>query len=142
MSKKGYEKWLIHIFLPAVWTRHYVYSDLILRALLLVDSHNSRNQLFCTALCAQNLVDIVAFLAHSSTTSQPLDLRVNSAFKKLLETKYKLSTDKDTEIQRAKLLSMSIMCLSSAQTSLYITEGFSRAGIWLFSKEALLNSAQ
>ena len=105
------------------------YGDLTLRALLLVDDHNSRDQLFCTALCAQNLVDIVAFLAHSFATSKPLNLGVNGAFKKLLEAKYKLSTDKDTEIQRAKLLSMSAMCLSSVQTPLYITEEFSRIEI-------------
>ena len=33
------------------------------------------------------------------------------------------------------------MCLSSAQTPLYITERFSRIEIWSFSKKALLNSA-
>lgn len=140
MTKEGYKNWLIHVFIPGVWAKRQAMGDLTLRALLFIDGHSSRDNDETTALCAQNLIDVVCFLSHSSATCQPLDLGVNGAFKAILSTHYKIREGEDAEERRARLLSVSTMCLASAMTPLYILEGFSKTGIFPFSVEAPLSS--
>jgi hypothetical protein len=83
---------------------------------------------------------MLVFLAHFSTTSQPLDLGVNGAFKSILNTHWKVKEGESLEKKRARLLFVSVMCLASALTPLWILEGFSKTSIFPFSLEALLNS--
>jgi hypothetical protein len=140
MTKEGYLNWLQHIFIPGVNNKCLLLNNLSLRALLLIDRHSSRDNPIATALCAQNNIDVFCFLAHSSATCQPLDLGVNGAFKSLLATHWKIIDGENTEDRRARLLSVSALCLTSAMTPLYIGAGFSKTGIFPFSEAAPLNS--
>jgi DDE superfamily endonuclease len=139
MTKKIYLHWLVYMLIPHVVTIRQQLSDPILKGLLLIDSHNSHDNDIATTLCTQYLIDVLVFLAHSFATSQSLDLEVNSVFKSILNTHWKVKKDKSLEEKRVRLLSMSVMCLASALTSLWILEEFSNRHFF-FQLGALLNS--
>jgi DDE superfamily endonuclease len=140
INAKIYQEWLLQVFIPHVLQQREFLGDPSLRALLIIDGHSSRDDSVSTALCAQHGIDVIVLPAHSSSILQPLDLGVNGAFKTILSTHFKLQKDEDREAKRARLLAVSVMCLQSALTPLYICDGFSKTGIFPFSKEAPLKS--
>jgi DDE superfamily endonuclease len=135
-----YQQWLINIFIPHVRQQRAHLQDPSLRALLIVDGHSSHANDISTALCTQENIDVIVFPAHSSATLQPLDLGVNGAFKAILARHFKVKDNESVDERRARLLAVSVQCLQSALTPLYICEGFSKTGIFPFSREAPLNS--
>lgn len=140
MTKEGYKEWLVQVFIPHVEEIRANLGNFNLRALLLIDGHNSRDQLLCSGLCAQFNIDVFCFVAHSSATCQPLDLGVNGVFKSLLAKELVLDPNETSNELRCRLLSLSVLCLVSVMTPLHILKGFSRTGIYPFSEGAPLKS--
>lgn len=136
-----YKEWVVHKFIPhvqALRDSDPYFSNA--RALLIIDGHSSRDNDALNALCALHGIDVIVLPAHSSATLQPLDLGVNGAFKTILGQCWKVVDNEDTETQHARLLAVSTQCLTTAMTPLYITEGFSKTGIFPFSVDAPLSS--
>lgn len=110
------------------------------KALLIVDSHSSRDCADTIELCEQNGIIVLILPAHSSTILQPLDLSVNKALKEALRTNFEPVANESAPDKRNRLLYISIFCLQIAMNAITIKRGFSRAGIFPFSKEAPLKS--
>ena len=78
--------------------------------------------------------------AHSSTILQPLDLSCNGELKRLLKLYFPTVESEDGPDKHNRLLYTTVFCLQQALGGLHILNGFSRAGIHPFSKQAPLKS--
>lgn len=75
---------------------------------------------------------------HSSATLQPLDLTCNSELKRVLKLNFKPVDYENKPTKQNRLLYTTVECLQSALARLHVKKGFSKASIYLFSKEAPL----
>lgn len=130
-----------NIFIPKVNEIRRNIGKPTQKALFIVDSHSTRKNEEAIRLFEENNICVVILPAHSSTILQPLDLTVNGELKRLLRLRFRPKKDLDTATKRNKLLYKTVECLQGAFLAMHITDGFERAGIYPFSKEAPLNSS-
>lgn len=110
-------------------------------ALFIVDSHSTRKHEPTRLLFVSHNIYVLILPAHSSATLQPLDLSVNGELKRLLRVRFKPKADESGPTKRNRLLFTTAECMQGALLGMVIKDGFSRAGIFPFSKGAPLNSA-
>ena len=108
--------------------------------LFLVDSHSTYKYAPTIKLFADNNIIVLILPAHSSTILQPLDLTCNGELKRLLKANFAVVADENGPTKCNRLLHTSVYCLQLALGGLHIMNGFSRAGIHPFSKQAPINS--
>ena len=140
MTVEIFHLWVIHIFIPYVNGICTRYNDSTLQALLIVDGHSSRENDITIGLLKGANIDVLVLPAHSSATTQPLDLTVNGVFKNELSKSFKVISGEKMEDQCSRLLIAAVLALESAMATKHCMTGFSRAGIFPFNPEALWNS--
>jgi hypothetical protein len=141
ITKQIFFNWTVDIFLPHIAEMRKLYNEPDEWILLLVDGHNSRDFMPSIIEFNAHKVLVLVLPAHSSTVLQPLDLQVNYQFKRVLTDHFSIKKGEPKEEQRIRLLNMSVQALQVALSPLYIKSGFSKAGIWPFSKDAPLKSS-
>ena len=141
ITENIYELWIRGQFIPYVQDRRAEFGLWNQKALLIVDGHSSRNSDRIIQLLRSHDIDELVLPAHSSTILQPLDLSVNGEFKRKLGENFKQIEGEPADQRRLRLLAVSALALEATLTTLTITKGFSRAGIWPFSAQAPLNSS-
>jgi DDE superfamily endonuclease len=140
ITKEIFFHWVQDVYIPFVENTRRQLGCPNQAALLIVDSHNSRDHSDTIKLCKQHNIIVLVLLAHSSTILQPLDLSVNKKLKEALQENFEPKPHESVPEKRSRLLYTSIFCLQIALNALPIKRGFARAGIWPFVKEAPLNS--
>lgn len=140
ITEEIYQQWVKRVFIPYVARRRQELGCSTLRALLLVDGHSSRDNEATTALLERANVDCLVIPAHSSTILQPLDLTVNGVFKTTLAEHWKPIQGEEKDTRRVRLLAVAALALEAAMSTLHVTAGFARAGIYPFNKQVPLNS--
>ena len=141
ISSEIWKQWARAVLLPFVAKKRAVPNNSHERALLIIDGHSSHDDPETLDLLLQNKIGTIVLPAHSSSILQPLDLAPFSHFKSLLGTHFKPREGEPRHQQRDRLLRVAALCLDDSLTVLQITCGFSRAGIWPFSRQAPLESS-
>jgi hypothetical protein len=141
ITKQIFENWTIGGFLPHVAQTRLAIGDSLAWALLLVDGHNSRDHMPSIIVLHVHRVVVLVLPAHSSTVLQPLDLTCNHEFKRVLGNYFISKKGESRADMRIRLLNTAVGALQLALGGLIIQQGFARAGIWPFSREAPLKSS-
>jgi DDE superfamily endonuclease len=132
--------WVRDVFIPHVNNLRKNMNQPNAPVLFLVDSHSTHKYAPTIKLFADNNIIVLILPAHSSTILQLLDLTCNGELKRLLKANFAVVADEDGPTKRNRLLYTSVYCLQLALGGLHIMNGFSRAGIHPFSKQAPMNS--
>lgn len=140
ISNEIWHEWVRTVFIPHINNVRHQLGKPGQKVLFLVDSHSTRKYEPTIKLFEQNKIIVLILPAHSSTILQPLDLTCNGELKKLLRANFLPVADEDRPTKRNRLLVTSVFCLQGALIGLHIMNGFRRAGIYPFSKEAPLKS--
>lgn len=140
ISNEIWHEWVVNVFLPYVNKLRQKMGKPNQMVLFLVDSHSTRKHEPTIKLFEQYNIMVLILPAHSSTILQPLDLTCNGELKRLLRLNFLPVGGEDRPTKRNRLLYTAVMCLQIALSGLFITCGFSRAGIYPFCAEAPLNS--
>ena len=91
-------------------------------------------------LFQQHNIHVLVLSVYSSTILQPLDLTCHIELKRLLRQNFKIVDGEKRSTTCNRLLFTAVECFQVALSGLYIKKGFSRAGIYPFSVNALLDS--
>ena len=121
--------WVRAIFIPHINRVRAALHRPGAKVLLLIDPHSTHAYQPALKDFEDNNIMMVAFLAHSSTVCQPLDLTVNNELKKNLSNYFQPKQGESTEEKQIRLINTLILCLQAAVTGIHISAGFSRAGI-------------
>lgn len=140
INNEIWHKWVEQILIPYIIQIRIDLGMPGQKALFIVDSHSTRAHQPTILLFETYNILVIILPAHSSTIMQPLDLAPNKEFKRNLRIHFPPKPNEERAEKRNRLLFTTMQCLAPALTPLQITQGFSRAGIWPFSKEAPLNS--
>lgn len=135
-----WHEWVKNVLIPHINKIRQQLGKPNQKALFIVDSHSTRKHQPTILLFEENNICVIILPAHSSTILQPLDLSVNGELKRLLRIRFKPKDGEDTPTKRNRLLYATVECLQGAFLGMVITDGFARAGIFPFSKEAPLKS--
>lgn len=136
INKEIFHLWIREQFIPNVNKIRQQHNCPSQSALLLIDSHNSRDDAETIQLCTDNNILAFTFPAHSSHLLQPLDLGVNKSLKDQLRESFEPILHESTSDRRNRLLQTSIDCLIGALIPTTIKRGFRRAGIFPFCFDA------
>lgn len=135
-----WHSWVKNIFIPHINKIRQQKGQPTLPVLFIVDAHSTRKHLPTQQLFVENNIIVFILPAHSSTILQPLDLSCNGELKRLLKLYFPTVDNEDGPDKRNRLLYTTVLCLQQALGGLHILNGFSRAGIHPFSKQAPLKS--
>lgn len=136
-----YQMWVRSTLILYVEDVHAKSGNPDLRALLIIDGHNSRESRVTTQLLVDNKIDCICLLAHSSTVLQPLNLTVNEEFKKLLGKHWVPITSEPKNEKHEHLLYIAELALNEACIIFNIVTGFAKAGLWPYNPQTPLQSA-
>lgn len=141
INNEIWHQWALTVLIPyVVKMRQQLGLSPNFPALFIVDSHSTRKYEPTILLFQQYNIHVLILPAHSSATLQPLDLSCNGELKRLLKHHFKPVSDEDRPTKRNRLLYTTVECLQQALGGILIKKGFSKAGIYPFSREAPLNS--
>lgn len=140
ISNEIWHDWVRTVFIPHINRVRQQLGKPHQKVLFLVDSHSTRKYEPTIQLLNEAGVITYVLPAHSSTVLQPLDLTCHAKFKELLRDNFLPVPNEEKGVKRNRLLHTTIYCLQGALIALHIMNGFRRAGIYPFSKEAPLNS--
>jgi hypothetical protein len=135
-----WHSWVRDVFIPHVNNLRKNMNKPNAPVLFIVDSHSTRKHEPTKKLFADNNIIVLILPAHSSTILQPLDLTCNGELKRLLRANFVVVESEDGPNKRNRLLHTAVYCLQLALGGLHVMNGFSRAGIHPFSKQAPLKS--
>jgi hypothetical protein len=106
--------------------------------LLVVDGHCSRNAPGLWRKFGEAGVDVLCFPAHVTHLIQPLDLYVNSEFKRILQENIKEFTSANTELNIFSLLSAVDDAIYCGERPKLIRKSFSASGVIPFRPSYIL----
>lgn len=135
-----WHEWVQNAFIPEVENLRKQMNCPNQKALLLVDSHSTRQYKPTIDLFEQHNIFVKILPAHSSTILQPLDLTVNGELKRLLKLRFEPKKGESAPTKRNRLMFTTVECLQGAFLAMHITDGFARAGIYPFNINAPLKS--
>ncbi|GBN11660.1 hypothetical protein AVEN_102860-1 [Araneus ventricosus] len=104
--------------------------------LLLIDNHECHASLEVIMFCRENAIVLLTFPSHCSHKLQPLDVSVYGSFKTVLKIEFNdwLTTNAGKRISVYEIAELSAIAYYQTFTIRNIRSGFSKPGIWPFSR--------
>lgn len=136
INQEIFEQWVTKILIPAVEKLRQERGCPFQTALLLIDSHSSKDWAPTIQHLEDHNIKVFTFPAHSSHLLQPLDLSVNKKLKDVLREQFEPIANEPVPDRRIQLLTVSIDCLQEALSPLTVKRGFRRTGVHPFNKQA------
>jgi len=119
-------------------------------ALLIMDGHNSRQNVEAIKFLKESKVTVIILPDHSTHVLQPLDISIFSPFKKFLTKNKKRYLESvklennngysESDIKRFKMVLLVLDSLQQSCIKLNIINGFQKSGIFPWNKEEPLNN--
>lgn len=109
-------------------------------ALLILDNHSSRNALDAKMLWEDHKIMVLCLPAHSSHLLQPLDLGVNSVFKRQLGDRFEVIAGEDARSKRSRLMRAIVRSLQHISSGLIIG-AWEKSGLWPPNSQAISQSS-
>jgi hypothetical protein len=137
MDKSIFEWYIESIFIPELLRKRKDSGRDNAKSLLL-DSHSSRNNKNLMEKLKAANVTVLTFRSHSSHICQPLDLCINSNFKKKVAKLYSKKAETVKE-HREEVVSIIQDCVHSCLSPKGIQSAFERAGVIPFNVSKVLD---
>ncbi|KAH7814977.1 uncharacterized protein MONOS_16540 [Monocercomonoides exilis] len=99
------------------------------RCLLLLDSHSSRAQPDIWQKFADNNIDVVTFIPHSSHITQPLDRGVFVVFQICINSLYSVPPDSSISLRREEISNVLPQALQTALLPATVVSSFKKSGL-------------
>jgi len=135
-----FKNWVIDAFIPHVNVRRAVLNCQNERALLMVDSHESRRCIDALRALRDANIDVFTFPSHTSHILQPLDCGVNRAFKMKLSASKSFALHTTVDERRSHLIKLASKASYDAMYSDTVKQAWATAGIFPWSLERTLSS--
>ena len=140
MTESIFKSWVTEAFISHVNRRRLELNCPNERAILFVDSHESRRCPEALEALKNENIDLYTFPSHTSQIVQPLDCGVNRSFKTKLRTAKSEGPTKTSPERRLHLLKK---CARACHEALYdetIQKAWARSGLYPWSSEKALAS--
>jgi len=135
-----FEKWVDEIFIPEIITRRGKLESASAPALLLIDSHSSRECPGALKRLQDLKIDVITFVPHVTHLCQPLDSGPFSIFKRTLSRLKRKVRGATTAERRPGLLAITKEALHITSYTETILNSWAKTGLHPFSKEVVLDS--
>lgn len=140
MTEDIFKSWVIEAFIPHVERRRTELKAERERAILFIDSHESRRSPEALEALRQANIDVYTFLSHSTHVVQPLDCGVNRAFKTKLRA---AKSDRSAASLGERRLNLLRKCAKACHEALYdetILKAWAQSGLYPWNVESTLKS--
>jgi hypothetical protein len=137
MTTKIFEDWVANLFIPHVNARRLEINCPNERALLFVDSHESRRSPKALRALKANNIDVFTFPSHTSHILQPLDRGVNRSFKMKISATKSIALHTTVDQRRYHLVKIAAKAAYEAMYPDTVKQAWAQAGISPWSLEAM-----
>ena len=135
MNKQIFHSWVTEVFIPEIEHRREIDEAPDQRALLILDSHSSRQCAKALSALSDADIDVVTIPSHSSHIVQPLDLLVNGQYKKALAANIDVQEDATSEERLEAFVRGALYAMTEALLPRLVKQSFALAGVWPLNEE-------
>ncbi len=140
MTAEIFKNWATKALIPHVQARRMVLNLPNERALLFLDSHESRRCPDALDALREANIDVFTFLSQISHIDQPLDNGVNRKFKMLMRAKSMSTLGASLDQRRLELLRSAANAHYEAMAPETIMKAWAQTGLYPWSLEQMLSS--
>jgi hypothetical protein len=140
MTAEIFKNWAIQGFIPHVNARRVAINCPNERALLFLDSHESRRSPEALQALQDANIDVYTFLSHSSHIQQPLDRGVNRSFKMKISASKSTALHTTVDQRRLQLIKLAARASYDAMYPDTILQAWAIAGMHPWNLEKMLES--
>jgi hypothetical protein len=130
MTAEIFKNWVMKAFIPHVNARRVALNRPNERALLILDSHESRRCPEALEVLSDANIDVFTLPSHTSHILQPLDCGVNRSFKMKIRKSKSSALHTTVDQRRLQLLKLAARAAYDAMYPDTITEAWAQAGIY------------
>lgn len=140
MTAEIFKNWVLNAFIPHVKARRVALNCPNERALLFVDSHESRRCPAALRALVDANIDVFTLPSHTSHILQPLDCGVNRAFKMKLRAIKSIALHTTVDQRRFHLIQIAARAAYDAMYPDTVQRAWAAAGIYPWSLERMTAS--
>ncbi len=140
MTAEIFKNWAIKAFIPHVNARRVAINCPNERALLFLDSHESRRSPEALQALQDANIDVYTFLSHASHIQQPLDRGVNRSFKMKISASKSTALHTTVDLRRLQLIKLAARASYDAMYPDTILQAWAVAGLQPWNLETMLAS--
>ncbi|KAH7825156.1 putative DDE superfamily endonuclease [Monocercomonoides exilis] len=129
MTESICQRYAEEVLLTGIIERRKILMRTNERCLLLLDSHSSRAQPDIWQKFADNNIDVVTFIPHSSHITQPLDRGVFAVFKKCINSLCSVPQDSSISLRREAISNVLPQALQTALLPATVVSSFKKSGV-------------
>ncbi|KAH7831232.1 putative DDE superfamily endonuclease [Monocercomonoides exilis] len=129
MTESIFQRYAEEVLLTGIIERRKIIMKTNERCLLLLDSHSSRAQPDIWQKFADNNIDVVTFIPHSSHITQPLDRGVFAVLKKCINSLYSVPPDSTISLRREAISNVLPQALQTALLPATVVSSFKKSGV-------------
>lgn len=137
MTAEIFKHWVINAFIPHVEARRIALNCPNERALLFVDSHESRRCVEALRALQEANINVFTFPSHTSHILQPLDTGVNRSFKMKISATKSIALHTTVDLRRFHLVKLAARAAYDAMYPGTIQQAWATAGIYPWSLERM-----
>jgi len=137
MTAEIFKNWVTAVFIPHVNARRAALNAPNERALLFVDSHESRRCVEALQALREANIDAFTFPSHTSHILQPLDCGVNRSFKAKLRACKEVALHTTVDMRRFHLIKLAARAAYDALYPVTVLDSWATAGISPWSLEGM-----
>lgn len=140
MTTNIFQNWVLNAFIPHVNARRVFLNCPNERALLFIDSHESRRCPTALRALRDANIDVFTFPSHTSHILQPLDCGVNRSFKMKLRATKSIALHNTIDQRRYHLIKIADKAAYDAMYSDTVLQAWAAAGIHPWNLEGMTAS--